>query len=148
MFVWKPNWVRVKASLIVGSNRWKCLPVLEPTILMAITHACIATAGASLLLGTAQPLPLALAVLGSQLPDIDTTTSIIGQVFYSISSRIEERFPYRSVPHSLIATVAIAGVALPIGYALGDIKAAAAVPVGHLLACFSDCFTRQGVQLF
>ncbi|MFG6097342.1 metal-dependent hydrolase [Leptothoe sp. ISB3NOV94-8A] len=64
--------------------------------MMAITHAEIATAGASLLLGTAQPLPLALAVLGSQLPDIDTRTSIIGQVFYPINSWIEDRFPHRS----------------------------------------------------
>ncbi|MEM8611166.1 MAG: metal-dependent hydrolase [Cyanobacteria bacterium P01_H01_bin.105] len=116
--------------------------------MMAITHAAIATAGASLLLGTAQPLPLALAVLGSQLPDIDTTTSIIGQVFYPISSWIEDRFPHRSVTHSLVATVAIATVSLSLGAALGDIKTAAAVPLGHMLSCFSDCFTRQGVQLF
>ncbi|MEL6129480.1 MAG: metal-dependent hydrolase [Cyanobacteria bacterium J06628_4] len=67
----------------------------------------MATTGASLPLGTAQPLPLALAVLGSQLPDIDTTTSIIGQVFYPISSWIEDRFLHRSVTHSLVATVAI-----------------------------------------
>ena len=116
--------------------------------MMAITHAAIATAGASLLLGTAQPLPLALAVLGSQLPDIDTTTSIIGQVLYPISSWIEDRYPHRSITHSLAATVAIATVSLSIGAALGDIKTAAAVPLGHLLSCFSDCFTRQGVQLF
>ena len=115
---------------------------------MAITHAAIATAGASLLLGTAQPLPLALAVLGSQLPDIDTTTSIIGQVLYPVSSWIEDRFPHRSVTHSLAATVGIATVSLAVGASLGDIKTAAALPLGHLLSCFSDCFTRQGVQLF
>ncbi|MEM0980351.1 MAG: metal-dependent hydrolase [Cyanobacteria bacterium P01_H01_bin.58] len=116
--------------------------------MMAITHAAIATAGASLLLGTAQPLPLALAVLGSQLPDIDTTTSIIGQVFYPISSWIEDRFPHRSVTHSLAATVAIATVGFAIGVVLGDIKPWLALPIGHMLSCFSDCFTRQGVQLF
>ena len=116
--------------------------------MMAITHAAIATAGASLLLGTAQPLPLALAVLGSQLPDIDTTTSIIGQVLYPLSSWIEDRYPHRSVTHSLAATVAIATVAVAVGAALGDIKPWLALPLGHLLSCFSDCFTRQGVQLF
>ncbi|MEM9807591.1 MAG: metal-dependent hydrolase [Cyanobacteria bacterium P01_D01_bin.56] len=116
--------------------------------MIAITHAAISTAGVSLLLGTAQPLPLALAVLGSQLPDIDTTTSIIGQVLYPISSWLEDRFPHRSVTHSLMATVAIATLSLSIGAALGDIKTAAAVPLGHVLSCFSDCFTRQGVQLF
>lgn len=116
--------------------------------MLAITHACIATAGASLLLGTAQPLPLALAVLGSQLPDIDTTTSIIGQVFYPISSWIEDRFPHRSVTHSLSATGALTVIALGIGVALGTVKPWLALPLGHVLSCFSDCFTRQGVQLF
>ena len=89
-----------------------------------------------------------MAVLGSQLPDIDTTTSLIGQVFYPVSSWIEDRFPHRSITHSFLATAAIASVALPLGFVLGDIRAAAAVPLGHLLSCFSDCFTRQGVQLF
>ncbi|MBE9068723.1 metal-dependent hydrolase [Leptolyngbya cf. ectocarpi LEGE 11479] len=116
--------------------------------MMAITHAAIATAGASLLLGTAQPLPLALAVLGSQLPDIDTTTSIIGQVCYPVSSWIEDRYPHRSVTHSLAATVAITTVSLAVGASLGDIKPWLALPLGHMLSCFSDCFTRQGVQLF
>ncbi|EKU97113.1 putative membrane-bound metal-dependent hydrolase [Leptolyngbya sp. PCC 7375] len=116
--------------------------------MMAITHAAIATAGASLLLGTAQPLPLALAVLGSQLPDIDTTTSIIGQVFYPISSWIEDRFPHRSVTHSLAATAALTVAALGIGFAVGTVKPWLALPLGHVLSCFSDCFTRQGVQLF
>ncbi|MEM1281485.1 MAG: metal-dependent hydrolase, partial [Cyanobacteria bacterium P01_H01_bin.152] len=116
--------------------------------MMAITHAAIAAAGVSLLFGTADPLPLGLAVLGSQLPDLDTTTSLIGQVCFPLSSWIEDRFPHRSITHSLVATVAIACIALPIGLYFGNWKAAAAVPLGHVLACFSDCFTRQGVQLF
>ncbi len=98
---------------------------------------------------TADPFALGLAVLGSQLPDIDTTTSTIGKIFFPISSWIEDRYPHRSITHSLLATAVIAAVALPIGhFFLGDIKTAAALPLGHLLACFSDCFTKQGVQLF
>ncbi len=116
--------------------------------MMAITHAAIATAGASLLLGTAQSLPLALAVLGSQLPDIDTTTSIIGQICFPLSSWIEDRYPHRSVTHSLTATAAIAVVSLIVGAILGDIKTAMAIPIGHALSCFADCFTLKGVQLF
>ncbi|MEM1256564.1 MAG: metal-dependent hydrolase [Cyanobacteria bacterium P01_H01_bin.21] len=116
--------------------------------MMAITHAAIAAAGVSLLFGTADSLSLGLAVLGSQLPDIDTTTSLIGQVCFPLSSWIEDRFPHRSITHSLVATVAIACIALPIGIYFGNWKAAAAVPLGYVLACFSDCFTRQGVQLF
>ena len=42
--------------------------------MLSITHCAIAAAGTSLILGTAAPLPLGLAILGSQLPDLDTTT--------------------------------------------------------------------------
>ena len=118
--------------------------------MMSITHAAIALAGTSLILGTADPLPLGLAILGSQLPDLDTTTSTIGKIFFPISSWIEDRFPHRTITHSLLATAAIAVVSLGVNYfwLQGDIKAAIALPLGHLLACFSDTFTKQGVQLF
>ena len=131
---------------------------------MSITHCAIAAAGTSLILGTAEPLPLGLAILGSQLPDLDTTTSTIGKIFFPLSSWIEDRFPHRSVTHSLLATVGVTIVSLsaalgarslaPDGdagshlFLLGDIKAAIALLLGHLLACFSDTFTKKGVQLF
>ncbi|MGK7952509.1 MAG: metal-dependent hydrolase [Xenococcaceae cyanobacterium] len=117
--------------------------------MLAITHAAIALAGTSLILGTADPLPLGLAVIGSQLPDLDTTESTIGKIFFPISSWIEDRFPHRSITHSLLATGAIALVSLLGGYFfLGQTFGLIALPLGHLLACFSDTFTKQGVQLF
>ncbi len=116
--------------------------------MLAITHAAIALSGTSLILGTADPLPLGLAVIGSQLPDLDTTESTIGKIFFPISSWIEDRFPHRSITHSLLATAAITVVSLGIGYLLGNITVAIALPLGHLLSCFSDTFTKQGVQLF
>jgi inner membrane protein len=116
--------------------------------MMSVTHCTIAAAGTSLILGTANPLALGLAVIGSQLPDLDTTTSTIGKIFFPISSWIEDRFPHRSITHCLLATVAIAIVSISIGYFLRDIKTAIALPLGHLLSCFSDTFTKQGVQLF
>jgi inner membrane protein len=116
--------------------------------MMSVTHCAIATAGTSLILGTASPLPLGLAIIGSQLPDLDTTTSTVGKIFFPISSWIEDRFPHRSVTHCLLATAVIAIVSISIGYFLGDIKTAIALPLGHLLSCFSDTFTKQGVQLF
>ncbi|MEM8723126.1 MAG: metal-dependent hydrolase [Cyanobacteria bacterium P01_G01_bin.39] len=118
--------------------------------MMAITHCSIAAAGTSLILGTFNPLPLGLAILGSQLPDLDTTTSTIGKIFFPVSSWIEDRFPHRSVTHSLLATAGIAAVSLGVNYFFlhGSIKAAIALPLGHLLACFSDTFTKKGVQLF
>ncbi len=119
--------------------------------MLAITHAAIASAGTSLILGTADPLPLGLSIIGSQLPDLDTTTSTIGKIFFPISSWIEDRFPHRTITHSLLATAAITVVSFSVTYfLLGgiDIKLAIALPLGHLLACFSDTFTKQGVQLF
>jgi inner membrane protein len=116
--------------------------------MMSITHSAIALSGTSLILGTANPLALGLAVIGSQLPDLDTTTSTIGKIFFPISSWIEDRFPHRSITHCLLATAAIAIISISIGYFLGDIKTAIALPLGHLLSCFSDTFTKQGVQLF
>ena len=100
-------------------------------------------------MGTASPLSLGLAVLGSQLPDIDTSTSLIGQILFPISHWIEDRFPHRSITHSLLATGFITAVSLVVSqYFFGDMFKLLALPLGHLLACFSDCFTLQGVQLF
>lgn len=115
---------------------------------MSITHATIATAGTSLILGTADPLALFLSLVGSQLPDIDTSNSTIGKIFFPISNWIEERYPHRTITHSLLATLGIAALSLAIGYLTQNISVWAALPLGHLLACFSDCFTKQGVQLF
>ena len=117
--------------------------------MMSITHAAYALSGTSLILGTAEPLPLGLAILGSQLPDLDTTESTIGKIFFPISSWIEDRFPHRSITHSLLATGAIALVSLLGGhFLLEQTFALIALPLGHLLSCFSDTFTKQGVQLF
>lgn len=117
--------------------------------MMAITHGVIAAAGASLILGTAEPLPLALAVLSSQLPDIDTSESIVGQILSPVSHWIEERYAHRTLTHSLLATAAIALVSLSLSYVLGGgWLMGAAAPLGHLLACLSDACTVQGVQLF
>jgi inner membrane protein len=115
--------------------------------MMALTHSIIAAAGASLILTTANPLHLALAIAGSQLPDLDTSTSTIGQIFFPISNWIENRFSHRSVTHSLIATSAIAILSAPM-YFYFDWQTWLCLPLGHLLSCFSDVFTKQGVQLF
>lgn len=117
--------------------------------MMAITHCAIAAAGTSLILGTAEPLPLGLAIIGSQIPDLDTSTSTIGQILFPISNWIEDRYPHRTITHSLLATFFLAVGAIALSYfLLGNMWELIALPIGHLLACFSDCFTKQGVQLF
>jgi inner membrane protein len=115
--------------------------------MMAITHACIALAGTTLLLNTAHPLPLGLAILGSQLPDIDTSTSLIGQICFPISHWIEDRYPHRTLTHCLIVTAVLVACTLPFGLFWG-LWHSLALPLGHLLSTFADTFTRQGVQLF
>ena len=115
--------------------------------MMALTHAIISTAGISLILTTNAPIHLALAITGSQLPDLDTSTSTIGQILFPISNWIENRYPHRSITHSLIATVALAILASPL-YFYVDWKTWLCLPLGHLISCFSDVFTKQGVQLF
>ena len=114
---------------------------------MAITHSVISAAGVSLTLTTGSPLHLALAIAGSQLPDIDTSTSTIGQILFPISNWIENRFPHRSITHCFLATVAIALISAPL-YFYADWKTWLSLPLGHLLSCFSDVFTKQGVQFF
>ena len=44
--------------------------------MMAITHAAIAAAGTSLVLGTSDLTPLVLAVMGLQLPNLDSTEKL------------------------------------------------------------------------
>lgn len=115
--------------------------------MMALTHAIISTAGISLILTTSDPIHLALAIAGSQLPDLDTSTSTIGQILFPISNWIENRYPHRSITHSLIATLAIALVSIPVYFYI-DWKTWLCLPLAHLISCFSDVFTKQGVQLF
>ncbi len=115
-----------------------------------ITHAAIAVGASSLVFqfGTNNLAALGLAIIGSQLPDIDTTTSGIGQMLFPVSNWIEDRFPHRSITHSLLATAVLAAVALPIGYHFNHLMTAAVLPFAHVIACFSDTFTKKGVQLF
>ena len=117
--------------------------------MMGLTHAVISAAATSLILQSADPVVLGIAVLTSQLPDIDTTDSAIGSMFFPLAQWIERRFPHRSVTHSLLATGGIALLSYLSWMAFGfSWKVAIAIPLGHLIACFSDTFTKQGVQLF
>ena len=116
---------------------------------MALTHCAIAAASVSFALGEVSPLVTGLAILGSQLPDLDTSTSLIGQICFPISTFIEERFPHRSITHSLLATAFFALLSFPLYYLhYLELKPWLALWLGHLVACFSDTFTKQGVQLF
>ncbi|PSF35048.1 metal-dependent hydrolase [Aphanothece hegewaldii CCALA 016] len=116
--------------------------------MMALTHGMIAAAGTSFLFNTADPIILISAIVGSQLPDIDTSHSLIGRMFWPIANWFEARYPHRTITHSLLATGTIVLFLLPIGVVAGQTKIALAIGLGHFLASFSDCFTKKGVQLF
>ncbi|MDT9184602.1 metal-dependent hydrolase [Limnospira sp. PMC 289.06] len=117
--------------------------------MMSLTHAAIAAGVVGLGLGTNDPLTMGLAIIGSQLPDIDTTQSTIGGIFFPISEFLEKRYPHRTITHSLLATAFVAIASYPLIYwGLVSFKPWIALALGHLVAIFSDTFTKQGVQLF
>ena len=114
-----------------------------------MTHCCISAAVVGLSLSTIDPAVLAVAIAASQIPDIDTSTSSIGQILWPISRWIEKRYPHRSVTHSLLFTAFLGLVSAGIWWRYQiDLKVAIALPLGHVVACFSDTFTKAGVQLF
>ncbi len=115
--------------------------------MMALTHMAISAAGVGFALGTIEPGVMALAVLGSQLPDMDSSQSWIGQICYPLARILEARFPHRTLTHSFLATIGIGVVGLPL-MVWGDWRWWMALWLGHLLSCFADTFTKQGVQLF
>lgn len=117
--------------------------------MMALTHCAIAATAVSFTLGDISPLVIGLSIIGSQLPDLDTSSSLIGQVCFPVSRWIESRYPHRSITHSFMAAAAITLTSVAVAYQFNlGWKAAIALPLGHLIACFSDTFTKQGVQLF
>ena len=115
--------------------------------MMSVTHIAIATAATALGLGTSDPWCLVAAAIGSQLPDLDSTQSIMGRLVYPIASWLENRFPHRGPTHSFLSTGATAIVFLPLGYFVGW-QYWGAVCIGQFVGWFADCFTKSGVQAF
>ena len=87
-----------------------------------------------------------LAAVGSMLPDIDTSKSFGGRMVLPISRWIENRFPHRTITHSILATAILALVAIPIR-SYGN-QYWAALLLGHLFGWISDAFTKSGVAAF
>ncbi|ACK73252.1 membrane-bound metal-dependent hydrolase [Gloeothece citriformis PCC 7424] len=117
---------------------------------MSLTHAAIAVAGVSFVFSDVSPNLVILALMGSQIPDIDLSTSYIGQICFPVSHFLEDRFPHRTVTHSLLATLilAIASILIVQGWLHLGWKIALALPAGHLFSCYADMFTKKGIQWF
>ena len=116
--------------------------------MMITTHIAIGCAATSLILGTSSPWVLLIAMVSSQIPDMDTTKSIAGRIVYPLARFIEQRYAHRTITHSIYAVAAIALVTIPIGYFLSW-QLWAAIPIGHLIGgALPDCFTKKGAAIF
>ncbi|MBW4600684.1 MAG: metal-dependent hydrolase [Calothrix sp. FI2-JRJ7] len=117
--------------------------------MMGLTHTALSVTGVAMITGSVNPHILLIAAVSSQIPDLDTTKSWIGKVFYVVSSRIEQKFPHRSLTHSIFISFAIALVTIPLLLLNWiDWTLWIAAPVGHLISCFADCGTKLGCQFF
>jgi len=86
--------------------------------MLSITHAAIAVATTTCVLGVADPYVLGVAALSSQFPDADTTKSYVGLALYPIARWIENRYPHRTITHSFLATIIVTVLALPLWFLL------------------------------
>ncbi len=121
--------------------------VCEGGLMLTATHATLAITSASLLMGTADPWTLGTAAIASQLPDIDTTGSVPGRIFFPISRWLEARFPHRSATHSFLITGMVAIALLPLWY-FGKSEFYWALVIGYGMGWFGDVFTKSGVAAF
>lgn len=115
--------------------------------MMSITHAAISTCITSISLGSADTFVLGLAVVGSQLADLDSTESFAGRMLYPIAHWIEERYPHRTITHSFLSTFIVALMASPLLF-LVHWHYWAALVIGQFSGWFADAFTRSGVAAF
>ncbi len=86
---------------------------------------------------------LALAVLGSMLPDIDHPGSLVGRKLRVVSVPLSLLVGHRGITHSLLAVLACLGLLAVMG--LGWL--AAPVAVGYLSHLLADALTPSGVPL-
>ncbi|MBL8206920.1 MAG: metal-dependent hydrolase [Blastocatellia bacterium] len=100
----------------------------------------------SLALETTNPVLLVTAALASQLPDVDTSTSFVGRILWPLSRWLENRFPHRTLTHSLLATAIIAVLALPLRWQQSQLWYA--LMLGYFSGWFGDAFTKSGVAAF
>ena len=118
--------------------------------MMTKTHAAMSIALTSLVMGSADPFVLATAGAASLLPDLDTSTSILGRLCSPLSRAIEGRFPHRTLTHSFLATIALAALSWPLRWAGQGAGPGLwrALVFGFFFGWFGDVFTRSGVAAF
>ncbi len=112
----------------------------------AKNHFLFSISVASLTLGTVDPFVLLLAGAMSLLPDIDSSKSVIGKIFFPLSRLIERHFPHRTFTHSFFMTAILAIGAIPLAFEGTEFYFAALI--GFFCGWFLDVFTKAGVSAF
>lgn len=115
--------------------------------MMAITHVAFSTSLTSLALGTANPAVLGMAAIASLLPDIDTSKSLIGRLFFPLSRWLESHAVHRGITHSFFATGVLTLATYPLA-AFGHEQLWHALILGYFLGWLADVFTKSGVEAF
>lgn len=115
--------------------------------MLSITHAAIATCATSLIIGTADPAVLVASAIASQLPDVDTTKSYTGLIFYPLARWFEDRYPHRCATHSFMASAIVTAVTAPIALWFSW-QIWLGLSIGYFFGWFSDVFTKSGVAAF
>jgi membrane-bound metal-dependent hydrolase YbcI (DUF457 family) len=94
---------------------------------------------------TLEPAGLLALGVGSVLPDVDTSTSVIGQSFPSLSRWLERRFGHRTITHSLLGVLILASISSPLFFWHSSVFAFLLLGfVSHLIL---DTFNISGVPL-
>jgi inner membrane protein len=115
--------------------------------MMSLTHATFSVSLTSIVLGTANFEVLGTAAIASLLPDIDTSKSFIGRLFFPLSSWLEKRTVHRGITHSFFATGVITLITYPLA-PLGYAYLWKALILGYFWGWFADVFTKSGVEAF
>lgn len=112
----------------------------------AKNHFLFSVSVASLTLGTLDPFVLLIAGAMSLLPDIDSSKSVYGKMFFPLSRLIERHFPHRTFTHSFFMTAILAIGAIPLAFESKEFYFAALI--GFFCGWFLDVFTKAGVSAF
>jgi inner membrane protein len=99
-------------------------------------------------MGTADPWTLGLSAVASQIPDIDTSGSVPGRIFFPVSRWLEARYAHRSATHSFLATALVAIAFLPLLLVWNQGERYWALVIGYWMGWFGDVFTKSGVAAF
>lgn len=95
------------------------------------------------------PISIGIVLIGSIIPDIDHTKSIIGKVFYPISKMISIKYGHRTITHSLLFLILTTVIFLLSEKYLFDSSNYTLIYFFALLShLLLDMITVQGIPLF